>query len=157
MKCKNNFFEKEDIPMSIYLSIIHRQYRIFLNNALEKEGINAAQVPILNYLLKHECACQDEMANAYRIDKGSIARSVRKLELMDLIYKEIDPNNRRKHNLYLTEAGQELAEKIWRIDKEWEEKFYSKLDMNKKEMEEVIKKMTLTAINISEETEDNNL
>lgn len=156
MENKNNFFEKEDIPISIYLSIINRQYRVFVNKLLEKEGINVAQVPILNYLSKHEHACQDEMANAYRINKGSIARSVRKLELMDLIYKEIDQNNRRKHNLYLTESGQELANKIWEIDKQWENKFYSKLNLNKNEIEEVIKKMTLTAINISK-TEDNNL
>ncbi len=156
MKCKNNFFEKEDIPMSIYLSIIHRQYRIFVNKLLEKEGISVAQVPILNYLSKHECAYQDEISNIYKIDKGSIARSVRKLELQNLIYKEIDSTNRRRYNLYLTESGKELANKIWEIDKQWENKFYSRLNLNKNEIEEVIKKMTLTAININK-TEDNKI
>lgn len=146
----NNLCEKDNVPLSVYLSIIHRQYRIFLNNSLEKEGVNAAQVPVLIYLLKHESACQDEMATQYKIDKGSIARSVRKLEELELIYKEIDPDNRRKYILHLTDSGKELAKKIWEIDEKWENIFYSKINLTKEEIEQVVSQMTLAAININE-------
>lgn len=146
----------DNIPLTVYLSIIYRQYRIFLNNSLEKEGINAAQVPILTYILKHESTCQDEMAAHYKIDKGSIARSVRKLEDMELVYKEINPDNRRKYSLHLTDSGKESAKKIWKISEKWENIFYSKINISKEEIEQVVKQMTLAAININE-MEDNKI
>ena len=39
MKCDVNLFKNEDIKFITFISIIHRQYMIYLNNYLKKEGI----------------------------------------------------------------------------------------------------------------------
>lgn len=42
MKCDVNLFKNEDIKFITFISIIHRQYMIYLNNYLKKEGITAS-------------------------------------------------------------------------------------------------------------------
>ena len=39
MKCDINLFKNDDIKFITFISIIHRQYMIYLNNYLKKEGI----------------------------------------------------------------------------------------------------------------------
>ena len=109
MKCDVNLFKNDDIKFITFISIIHRQYMIYLNNYLKKEGITASHAPILSYLLNH-----------FKIDKGSIARSIQKLQEKQFINKEIDENNRRKYQLSLTEKGRAVALKIMDLNNEWE-------------------------------------
>lgn len=47
MKCDVNLFKNDDIKFITFISIIHRQYMIYLNNYLKKEGITASHAPIL--------------------------------------------------------------------------------------------------------------
>ena len=58
------------------------------------------------YLLYKDISCQEEIGNHFKIDKGSIARSIQKLQEKQFINKEIDENNRRKYLLSLTEKRQ---------------------------------------------------
>ena len=37
MKCDVNLFKNDDIKFITFISIIHRQYMIYLNNYLKKE------------------------------------------------------------------------------------------------------------------------
>lgn len=120
MKYKDTCFKDKNIPLSALVSIIHRQYIIYLNYALEESGIRANQVPLLLYLLKNEESCQDEIANKFLLDKGSVARSIKKLEDDKYINREIDENNRRKYKLSLTKKGKKTALDIKKIDKKWE-------------------------------------
>ena len=52
MKCDIDLFKNDDIKFITFISIIHRQYMIYLNNYLKKEGITASHAPILSYLFK---------------------------------------------------------------------------------------------------------
>lgn len=49
MKCDIDLFKNDDIKFITFISIIHRQYMIYLNNYLKKEGITASHAPILSY------------------------------------------------------------------------------------------------------------
>lgn len=149
MKCKNKIDEK--VPLSVLISIIRKQYLVFLNNSLIDEGISAGQVPFLTYLYYNKKACQDEMGEHYKIDKGSVSRSIRKLEELELIYKELDENNRRKYILSLTEAGEKISQKIIKLNLKWEEKIYEKLNLPKERIDEVIRLMAITTIDINNE------
>ena len=63
MKCDVNLFKNDDIKFITFISIIHRQYMIYLNNCLKKEGITASHAPILSYLLYKDISCQEEIGN----------------------------------------------------------------------------------------------
>jgi len=63
---------------------------------------------IMRYVAYKPGASQDEIACFYTLDKASVARDARKLEELGHIRRIIDPNNRRKYQMYLTEAGEKM-------------------------------------------------
>jgi DNA-binding MarR family transcriptional regulator len=70
---------------------------------------------------------QDTLARHFRIDKGAIARAVKKLEDAGYVKRIVDPGDRRAVRLFLTPKGEEIAPAIEQIDHEWEELMYSRL------------------------------
>lgn len=61
MKCGVNLFKNDDIKFITFISIIHRQYMIYLNNYLKKEGITASHAPILSYLLYKDISVKKKL------------------------------------------------------------------------------------------------
>ncbi len=64
---------------------------------------------------------QDDLVRHYRLDKGAIARSVKKLEESGHLRRITDPGNRRAVRLFLTEKGIEAIPYLRAIDRDWEE------------------------------------
>lgn len=110
----------EDIPLGVFISIIHRTRIIHLNNEMKDLELTAGQVPFLIHLSHKEGITQDDLAVHLHIDKGTVARALKKLEDNGFIYREINPQNRRKYLLFLTEKGRQIVPKIHQIDNEWE-------------------------------------
>ncbi len=154
MKCDVNSFKNDDIKLITFISIIHRQYMVYLNNCLKKEGITSAHAPILVYLLQKDTSCQDEIGNQFKIDKGSIARSIQKLQEKQFINKEIDENNRRKYRLSLTKKGKEVALKIMDLNNKWENLIYSNCDIDENTIIELMRNITISSINIQKNTQE---
>lgn len=151
MKCDENLFKNDNIKFITFISIIHRQYLIYLNNCLKKEEITASLAPILVYLLCNGTSCQEDIVKQFKIDKGSIARSIRKLQEKQLINKEIDENNRRKYQLSLTKKGKSVALKIMDLNDKWENLIYSSCDTDEETMRNLMRKIAITSINIQKE------
>ena len=72
-------------------------------------------------LLHHPNIIQETMARYFHLDKGTIARTVKKMEDAGYVYKYVDPDNRRAFRLTLTDKGYQVAPEIIAIDKNWEE------------------------------------
>ena len=89
----------------------------------------------------------------FKIDKGSIARSIQKLQEKQFINKEIDENNRRKYQLSLTEKGRAVALKIMDLNNEWENQIYSTCNTDEKQIVELMRKITISSINIQKNTQ----
>ena len=134
-------------------TIIVPNTKEYLNNYLKKEGITASHAPILSYLLYKDISCQEEIGNHFKIDKGSIARSIQKLQEKQFINKEIDENNRRKYQLSLTEKGRAVALKIMDLNNEWENQIYSTCNTDEKQIVELMRKITISSINIQKNTQ----
>ena len=64
---------------------------------------------------------QETLVRHYHLDKGTIARSVRKLKDAGYICRIIDPGNRRAVRLFFTKKGKRAAPLLQAIDREWEE------------------------------------
>ena len=121
---KNN---PDDIPLGVLISIIHRTRIVHLNNEMKDLELTAGQVPFLIHLSHKEGITQDDLAVHLHIDKGTVARALKKLEDNKFIYREINPKNRRKYLLFLTEKGRQIVPEIYHIDKEWEKSVCSGL------------------------------
>ena len=64
-------------------------------------------------------ASQDFLVNHFYLDKGNVARSAKKLEELEYIRREVDSNDRRQYNLYLTEKGKQILPVIRGYIVEW--------------------------------------
>jgi DNA-binding MarR family transcriptional regulator len=111
----------EEIPFGAVISITSRNRFVFLNDRLRPLGLSAGQFPVLMLLYKEQNIMQETLVRHYHLDKGTIARAVRKLEDGGYIRRIIDPDNRRAVRLFLTEKGEQAAPLLMAINHEWEE------------------------------------
>jgi MarR family transcriptional regulator, temperature-dependent positive regulator of motility len=122
----------EDIPFGAVVSLINRSKYVFLNDRLMPMGLSAGQFPVLMLLAKEQNITQDTLVRHYHLDKGTIARAVRKLEDGGYIRRITDPGNRRAVRLFLTEKGENAIPHLQHINRDWETIISS--DISKKEM-----------------------
>jgi DNA-binding MarR family transcriptional regulator len=112
--------ELNDIPLGLFISIIHRTHMVHLNHEMKDLNITSAQFPYLMVLSNKEGQTQEDLASYCSIDKGTVARSIKKLEDQELIIRKTDPKNRRRYLLFLTEKGRNIVPQVHEIDAEWE-------------------------------------
>ena len=55
---------------------------------------------------------QEELAAHFHIDKGTVARALRKLEDKNYLFRKVDSKNRRRYLIYLTEKGRNAVPNI---------------------------------------------
>jgi MarR family transcriptional regulator, temperature-dependent positive regulator of motility len=121
----------DDIPFGAVVSLISRSRFVFLNNRLTPLGLSAGQFPVLMLLAKEQNIMQDTLVRHYHLDKGTIARAVRKLEDGGYIRRITDPGNRRAVRLFLTEKGEHAIPLLHAINREWETLISSGLSKEK--------------------------
>lgn len=63
---------------------------------------------------------QEDLVSMFSQSKGNVAKVVKKLEAMGYIKREVNPENRRKYMLNITEKGDELVPKYRKLSLEWE-------------------------------------
>ena len=134
-----------NIPLKGLLSIIVRNHFIFMNRELKHLNLTEGQVPYLVALSKNEQLTQDDLANMFYIDKGTIARTIQKLEEKELVQRLHDPVNRRRYRLSLTEKGEEIVPEILHAEKKWENILFK--DFSDKESSLLVKNVATLAKN----------
>jgi DNA-binding MarR family transcriptional regulator len=122
-----------DIPFGAIVSITSRGRFIFLNDRLRPLGLSAGQIPVLMLLYREQNIMQETLVRHYQIDKGTIARAVKKLEAAGFIRRITDPENRRAVRLFLTEKGERVAPVLRAINREWEEQVCAGLSKSETE------------------------
>ncbi len=65
---------------------------------------------VLHYVFKHELASLSDIARALGLQHQLVAQRVKKLQSLDLIEKQPDPDDARRTQYSLTEAGREQAQ-----------------------------------------------
>jgi DNA-binding MarR family transcriptional regulator len=155
MKCfKNKLSEKKssDFQLGSLISMIHRSYIVYINHSIVDLDINASQIPFLFHIQKNNNISQEELSNNFNIDKGAVARALRKMEDQKIIQREIDNENRRRYKLSLTEKGEFISKKIIKIIDKWENRIYDKISyLSKEESHELLKQIAIESIECSEE------
>ena len=105
---------------------INRQRMISLRRELTPYGYVGFMHLILIYTARQPGASQEEIAAFYALDKASVARDARRLEDAGHIRRRVNPDNRRQYQLFVTEAGEKMAE----IIDETHRKFERRLSAN---------------------------
>jgi DNA-binding MarR family transcriptional regulator len=118
--------DNSEISLGLLVSMIHRTRMMFLNDKMGNMDITAGQFPFITVLSNEEGISQEELAAHFHIDKGTVARALRKLEDKEYLFRKVDSLNRRRYLIYLTEKGRKVVPTVLNIEKEWENSMCSR-------------------------------
>lgn len=93
--------DPSNLPVGKLIAIIEKNQVLYLNRKLERFNINSSQLHFLFEISHQKEINQDKIASRCTIDKGTVARSVKKLEDNDLVKREVDEKNRRQKKGFL--------------------------------------------------------
>lgn len=91
--------------LSKKMALVHALKRTALNREREQLGQKQIPVPLMTYVLEHPGCTQTEVAEWLCISTASVAVSCKRLEREGLLERRVDPLNRRKNQLFVTEEG----------------------------------------------------
>ena len=80
-----------------------------MHNAASDLPIYHGQLPMLEYIYRHDGCTQAELAEKLMITPASAAMSTKRLEKSGLITKSSDESNLRRNNLSLTKEGIDIC------------------------------------------------
>lgn len=100
-------------------SMLYRYGNIYMNEQLKPYQLSAGQYQFLLVLFYREGISQDEVASILKMDKGTTARAIAKLEAEDYVRREIDSMDKRARKLYLTERARQFEQQLRTILDQW--------------------------------------
>lgn len=95
--------------LSKKMALVYALRRTALNRERERLGQKVIPVPLMAYVLEHPGCTQGEVAGYLYISAASVATSCKRLEQEGLLERRVDPGNRRRNQLFVTEAGAALT------------------------------------------------
>jgi DNA-binding MarR family transcriptional regulator len=101
------------------ISCIYRYGKITINHKLESYHLGSGQFHFLMALYQKDGINQEHLAEVVRIDKGTCARAIKRLEEEGYIRRIIDSNDKRAYQIFLTDKAQQMRPVIRRILREW--------------------------------------
>ena len=106
VKCKSNRH------IGKYISLLHRKGSIFINRELSNYGIGSGQFMFLLELYIQDGRNQEELSERLKIDKGTTARALKKLEEQGFITRLKDECDKRSNKIYLTQKAKDVQENV---------------------------------------------
>jgi DNA-binding MarR family transcriptional regulator len=101
------------------LSIIYRQFTVFLNRELADSELTATELMYIGSLYDQDGVTQDDLAREFCIDKAATARTIQTLEGKGLLLRKVDENDRRAKRIYLTPKVEKYKTTIETVQKKW--------------------------------------
>ena len=98
-----------------YFSRIYRFSKAYQDRELKHLGIGSGQFGFMMILLRTEGISQSRLSEISKLDKTTIARSIRPLIENGYVVRGKDPDDRRGYKLLLTDSGRSLGPELIRI------------------------------------------
>ena len=126
-----------------YISIIHRTGSSFLSKEFSKFNIGSGQYMYLIHLYKNDGLSQEELTEILNIDKGTTAKSIKKLETEGFVMRVKDKNDKMINRVYLTPKALEVKDEFLSSINAWENTLTLNLSYAEKEQAlTLLKKIT---------------
>ena len=106
------------------LSILYRYGQRFFTGRLGELDLEVGLLPVLMQAYQFPGVTQDQIAANRGLDKGAVARGVKKLEGKGLVRREVDPADRRINHIYTTETALRLRPRVESVIDELHEILY---------------------------------
>lgn len=143
--------DAKTIPVGKLLYMIGKGYMMYVNHHIEEFGINATQLHLLFEISNQSDINQENIAKRCNINKGAVARSIKKLEDKGLVARQIDENNRRQNKVSLTQEGEETLQKSIKVLRDWEDSVILEKGYIEKELlQKVLKEIAVKTMELNE-------
>lgn len=125
-----------------YISQLHRKGNVFINRELSKYDLSVGQFMFLLDLYIKDGKNQEEISDNLKIDKGTTARAIKKLEEQGFVIRIKNENDKRSNKIYLTDKAKEIKENVFDILDDWNQKISMILTKEEeKTMKNILKKV----------------
>ncbi|MGI6169289.1 MAG: MarR family winged helix-turn-helix transcriptional regulator [Christensenellales bacterium] len=101
-------------------SFIHRRSGIHLDRQLKNLNISFGQFLYILCICENEGLSQENISCRLKIDKGSVARTLKQLEANGYILRIVSPDDRRTLQIFPTDKAKRQYAQIAHISSNWE-------------------------------------
>jgi DNA-binding MarR family transcriptional regulator len=101
------------------LSAIAKYWCIYTHRKLQNTELAKTEHSIIMYLSLEDEVSQDTISEHLLLDKGTIAKTLVKLEEKKMVQRAVNQQNRRENIVSLTETGQKEVKTVQDIGKSW--------------------------------------
>ena len=105
--------------LSLDSSVLYRCNQKHFDKLLDKYSIGYTQLILLTQIYESEGISMNELALRGVYDKGTITKSIQRLEQLSYVRIENSESDRRAKLLYTTEKTQEIMPDLYRMRSEW--------------------------------------
>lgn len=105
--------------LSIDSSILYRCSQKYFDKALDEYGLGYAHVLFLTLIYENEGISMNTLANLGSFDKGTITKSIAKLQDNDYVRIETSLDDKRRKLLYTTNKCNEIMPIIYKYKNNW--------------------------------------
>ena len=116
------------------LSILSRRSGIDLDRKLKDLGLTRGQLVYLMCICDHEGMSQEQLSEELWINKGAVARAVRRFEKDGYITRVLSKKDRRQYGLYPTEKTKQAYQTSRAVEADWEARMTRNLSAGEKKM-----------------------
>lgn len=131
-----------------WISLLYRHSQIFIAKELEPYAIGKGQFLFLIALYHKDGMRQEELAGLLKIDKGTTARAINKLEKAGYVRREPGRDDLRVNRAFLTRQALDFQPKLAEILQRWSEIISS--SMTAEEMEQAFSLLEKMSHNAAE-------
>ena len=127
-KCKGNKH------IGKYISQLYRKGSVFINKEVSEYGIGSGQFMFLLELYINDGKNQEEIAETLKIDKGTTARALKKLEEQGFVTRIKDENDKRSNKIHLNDKAKDVREGVLDVLNDWNKEITKSLTEEEEEM-----------------------
>lgn len=137
------------------ISVLYRYGQSYITKRLEYLNISSGQYVFLMTLYRKGGISQEELSSYLKIDKGTTAKAIKKLEDEGYVERKIDLRDKRAYKVNLTPKALEVIPAIQAASKEWENIITSGFSEEEiPRVKKVIQRMAENAHNFKVEDEE---
>ena len=126
-----------------YISQLYRKGSSYINKEISKHGIGSGQFMFLLELYKKDGKNQEEIAEDLKMDKGTTARALKKLEEQGFLTRLRDERDKRSNKIYLSDKAKNIREDIFNILDDWNKQITRSLAKEEvKMLEDLLEKVS---------------
>ncbi|MBZ9688576.1 MarR family transcriptional regulator [Clostridium estertheticum] len=138
-----------------WISLLHRHGHEYVGRQLKQYNINKGQYIFLNALYKKDGIRQEELSDYLKIDKGTTAKAIKKLEDDEYIIRIVDVKDKRAYNVYLTDKALKIKPTVRKAMMAWTDILFLGFSKEEKETALVLlERMGENATNINDHFTD---